>query len=461
MMKKTIPIEQLTPGMYMVGVDQSWLKTPFLFHRRLLKRQEEIALLKQHGIRLVDIDPSRGLDVGEARGPADTGAPPRPTTDPAAAAVVTAADAHDPPGATPPSPRSLTDELAASRIVRDEALAAVRRVFEGVKTGGALDGAGLKQVVTALTERLLDHRASMTTLVLLQQMRRANGSLFEHSVDVCVLALVVAKDHGMEPRAIEQLGLGALLHDIGQMRLPQTLLRKSGAFTKQERKLIRMHTKVGAMIVAQTQTLDTDCRRIVLEHHETMDGTGYPDGLAGDRLSLMSQIVGLVDRYDALASRRGGRPGMLPAQAIRALYHLGLNHRFDQALVERMIHSLGVYPVGSLVELNTGERGIVLAVNPTERLRPTVKLMWAASGRPYAVPSLLDLAAQRLADPERTIRRILDPVREGVDITACIDEIAGSLGFSEAEDHDGDWTPPLDVDQMELDMAADTSGAPS
>jgi len=334
-------------------------------------------------------------------------------------------------------PTGLTEGLAIAGAIRAEAIAAIERVFDGIKTGSTLDCPALRSTVPSLVERLLDHHASMTTLILLNQMRQADGDLFEHAVNAAVLALVVGKEQGLDAAALEHLGLGAILHDVGQMRLPHNLLRKSGAYTVREEKLMRLHPELGAMIASQAQQLDEACLRIVIEHHELLDGSGYPNKLAGNQISPLSQIVGLVDRYDALTSGRGGRPALFPAQAMRELYQLGLSHRYDRDLVERMIHCLGVYPIGSLVELNTGERGIVIAQHRSERLKPTIKLIWEARGQPYPMPWIVDLAAGSFQGPERSILCVLDPAEEQVNMAACIEDIVGAIEATAPQGSEG------------------------
>ena len=412
MTKKTIPIDELKLGMFMVGVQESWLKTPFFLHRRLISQPSDIALLKQYGIQKVIIDPTRGLDVESSP---DTAVEERvPRVD----VFVRPAKKRE------VSPEiKLRAELAAARMVRAEAVAAIERIFEGVKTGVPLDYPALRAIVTGLMDLLLTNHMSLTTVVLLQQLRRCDGNLFEHSVDVSVLALVLGHDYGLDTEGLEHLGLGGILHDIGKLRLPHNLLRKSGLYTAQEQTLMRMHPQLGAKIVAQVQELDEVCRRIVMEHHEALDGSGFPQGLSETRITVQSQIVGLVDRYEALATSRGGRPAMFPAQAVRELYQLGISHHYDRALVERMIRCLGVYPVGSLVELNTKERGVVIMQSRTERLKPIIKLLWAEDGRPYAEPEILDLTMRQPTERERSIKCVLDPAKEQVNIAACIEDL--------------------------------------
>jgi putative nucleotidyltransferase with HDIG domain len=413
-MKKTIDINDLKLGMFMIGVEESWLKTPFFFHRRLISQESDIVLLKRYGIQKVVIDPARGGDVESP-----------PTEHPGQADPEPSMPVPEPDWSPKRRPEeACMEELAAAKVIRAEAVAAIERIFDGVKTGVSLDSPALKMLVNLLMNELLAHQASMTTIVLLQQMRRCDGNLFEHAVDVGVLALVLGQDAGLDATTLQQLGLGALLHDIGKLRLPHNLLRKVTELTPQEKVLMRMHPQLGSQIVAQAQELDAVCHRIVGEHHEVLDGSGYPNGLKQEAILLQSQIVGLVDRYETLSGGRGGRPPMFPAQAVRDLYQLGLNRCYDLALVERMIRCLGIYPVGSLVELNTAERGIVIMQNRADRLKPVIKLLWAEDGRPYAMPEIIDLSAvRRPRQSERSVKCVLDPAREQVNIAACIEEI--------------------------------------
>lgn len=399
---KAIPIEQVRLGMYIVGLDRSWFHTPFFKHRWLLQREEDLARLKAYGISQVMIDPSRGLDVEPAV------APVRPTR---------SVDATpQPPQHTEAFQARFEQEVAQARALRADARSAIERIFTDLKTGAPLDSQGLRTVVTAVLDRLTDYPVAMLTLTQLEQMKRLDTDLFAHAVDVCIFSLIVGRAHGLTDGSLEQLGLGALLHDIGETRLPQNLLHKPGRHTEQDLALLRLHPRIGLAVLSGTGPLPAITRAVIAEHHERMDGSGYPDGLRGSRISLPGQIVGLVDAYDAMASRRKGRPPLSPGQAVRQLFQLGLKHQYDRTLVEWLIQCLGVYPFGSLVELSTGERAVVYAVNQKERLKPCVKLITDAQGRPYAQPKLIDLAEARPDEPARAILRVLDAEVEQVDV---------------------------------------------
>jgi putative nucleotidyltransferase with HDIG domain len=406
-MKRSIYIDQLKAGMYLVSIDKPWLKTPFFlrFHESRIRREKEVALLKQYGVREITIDPTRGDNIEELQ----------PTT----------LSAFSPPGneeqertkspQDPPYSGSLARELAVARAVRAEAIVTVQSLFEGVKTGARIDSPAVRKVVAGLLDSILRcHEASL----MLVQMRQFDTNLFTHAVDVCVISLVMGKKQGLDQQQLGFLGMGALLHDVGQMRLPRNLLRKPGTYTHQEQKLMQEHLQLGVALLSQCENISQESRRIVAEHHERADGSGYPKGLTGTQISPLSQIVGIINVYDTMLSSYGG--AISPTQALRRLYQLGTARQFDPAWVERVIRVLGVYPVGTLVELNTGERGVVIAANPADALRPTVKLIWNEGQEPYAEPLITDLSAPTVSGPQRTVMRALDPAREHLDLAQYV-----------------------------------------
>jgi HD-GYP domain-containing protein (c-di-GMP phosphodiesterase class II) len=392
--------------MYIVALDRPWSEVHGLGNRQRIERPEDIALLKQCGVRHVTIDPSQpshGPD-GTPRGllAAMSGQPPAPPQLKDFLAV-----------------GALEQELSRARTIRMEALTIVQGIFEGVKTGQPLNSAEVKEAVHGLISQILRGHSA---LLCVTHIRQYDTNLFTHAVDACVFALVVGKQQGFDKSRLEHLGTGALLHDIGYLRLPRNLFRKQGVFTAQERRLMQQHPRLGALLLSEAQDMSEDVQRILLEHHERRDGSGYPGGLQGLSISPLSEIVSIVDVYDAMLSSREGRPPLPPAQAIKELYKLGLQGQFDRGWCERIIQCFGIYPVGSLVEFNTGERGVVTAVHPEDTLRPCVKLVWDATRQPYATPFIVDLASPNTPAHERQILRALDPHQEHIDIEVHLDQ---------------------------------------
>jgi HD-GYP domain-containing protein (c-di-GMP phosphodiesterase class II) len=304
--------------------------------------------------------------------------------------------------------RSLSKELPAANAARKQAITMAQNLFSDLQTRSRIDGSAVRKAVGGLLDSIL--RSPQASL-LLTQMQQFDSSLFMHGVNTCTLALVVGKQQGLDRQVLLLLGTGALLHDVGQTRLPAELIKKPGRYTEQECKLAQDHVHLGFTLLSQAKQIPEAAIRLVAEHHERLDGSGYPRGLKGKNLSSLSQIVGVTDIYDTLVSGRSGASPMPPTLALRELYQLGATRKFDLEVVEWVVRTLGVYPVGTLIELDTGERGVVLAVNPADALRPVVRLIWDSSQQPYFESLTIDLAAPPLAgQPPRTIVQALDPV---------------------------------------------------
>jgi HD-GYP domain-containing protein (c-di-GMP phosphodiesterase class II) len=401
--RKRIAVEQLKPGMYIVELDRAWIHTPFLLHRKRIKDTRDIELLAKHGIREVVIDTERGINV-EVKFDAARETKPEESekiAETAGTRRITYDSVLDP----------LMRELSVAKEIHQEALATAQSVFDGVGRGSALNSPAAKQTVTSLLSSVT---RSPEANLLLTQMRRFQSDLFTHSVNVCVLSMVVGTLEGLIEE-ISELGLGSLLHDVGQVRLPRNLIRKNDPFTDQERRLLEQHPALGGAILEQAENVSITAQQIVVEHHERLNGTGYPLKVGGSMISPLSQIVAITDAYDAMIT---GRNGVLqkPIDVLRELYLEANVGAFDRNLVEKVIRALGVYPVGSLVELNTGERGIVLAANRDDTLKPTIRLVLTRDGLPLTRGPVVSLGEADSAAIGRQILRTLDPGKERVDI---------------------------------------------
>lgn len=186
--------------------------------------------------------------------------------------------------------------------------------------------------------------------------------------------MAIGQAHGCEPSQLKLLGFAALLHDIGQLRLPLNLVRKIQKFTPQEHKLMQAHCEMGVAILNQFADVPDEAKYMVLEHHERLDGSGYPKGLRSHQISFLTQILSIADIYDAQISGRCSFPPVPPARALSELYRAAVEGQHHMFLIQRLIQLLGVYPIGSLVQLNTGEHAIVVWVNSHSRLTPTIKI---------------------------------------------------------------------------------------
>lgn len=441
---KTITIDQLKPGMFIVGMDQPWYRTPFLIHKRFIRNTEEIDLLRQIGVRELKIDSHQGLDVGPASSvdvapspnaqekiaaapqpnlaaqPALPGKPSQSASDTERNAALQQA-----PDAQQDTPTQLftREQAAAAQETYHQAVRSMEQMFEELEAGRVPRPDRLQSVVSDVLTRVLDDDSTMLNILSLQKMKRFDRTLASHALDVCTLSLIVAHDYGVGETELDALGAGALLHDIGYIRLPRNLYRRSHDLTNQERTVMQQHPALGLAILRDAKEDRNAIVRIVMEHHECGDGSGFPHKLKGDSLSILAQLVGLVDIYDGMVSRRGGRPAMLPHDAIRQLFRLGDTGHYPKDLIQTMIGSLGVYPIGSLVLLNTGEQAVVVGMNRTQRLKPVVKVITGPQGGAFIAPIRIDLGTQAAGTSARTITKVLDPLHERVNVAMFLDVI--------------------------------------
>jgi len=398
--------------MFLVGVYQSWWKSPFFRHNRLLKTQKEIDLLLTSDVKEVMIDPSRGLDVSEEvreQFVERKASSQNPDTEEVSHEGTSLLVADVP----------VTSACSAQEIslkIKHDAIDAIESVFEGVKTGASIDHPKLQHTMQALLDQVFCQEQAMAEVYLIQNLQQFDKSLYGHVVDVAILSMMVGIQLGLKEKSLEVLALGGLLHDIGHIRIPRNLLRRKHGLAEHEQVIFERHVERGLAILEQCPSISFDVQRVVAEHHERQDGSGYPCHRAGDELLILSDIIGFIDQLDTLVSHWGPPPGLPTALAIRKLYLLAKNGKLRTESVEALIRCLGVYPLGSLVKLSTGERAVVIKSNSLDRLKPTVNIIMDQDRNFYDPPLIEDLAGAHSPADTRVILDILNPVSEQVDV---------------------------------------------
>ncbi len=393
-MKRRIAIQDLRPGMYFAGMDQSWFQTPFLRHKWLVKREDEITLLRNYGIQDVFIDTEKGCDV-----------------------LTVSHETPSPPILdVGPNP----EDIESARRLRAEAISTQDILFRQMGIPSTQHLIEVRSVVSTLLDGLLQHPAAMVSLI---QMRRFDVNLASHGVDTGVLAMAIGQENNCDPSHLKLLGLAALIHDVGQLRLPLNLVRKVQPYSSQDHQLIQAHCAIGEAMVNQFPDFPDESKRMILHHHERLDGSGYPKGLQGGDISELTQILSIADTYDAQISGRCSHPPVPPARALSELYRAAITGQYATTLVQRLIQLLGVYPIGSLVRLNTGEQAVVIWVHSRSRLNPTIKLLKNAAGQPYDEQDIIDLSSQPPNEASRSIQETIDPHQEGWDMAKILDSL--------------------------------------
>jgi HD-GYP domain-containing protein (c-di-GMP phosphodiesterase class II) len=244
---------------------------------------------------------------------------------------------------------------------------------------------------------------------------------FFHSVNTSVLALGLGLRMGMSRDTPFRLGMGVFLHDIGKMKMPLEILNKPARLTSEEYEIIRQHALRGAELLTATVGLSEESVRPALEHHERVNGTGYPYGRKQDELSVFGMIGAVTDIYDAITTDRVYHKAMPPHEALKYLYQVAQRGHVQTDLVSRFVKCIGVYPVGSCVRLNTNEVGLVERLSLEHPLEPTLLLVRDAQARAIAPPRVLDLAAQT-QKPIRAITGAISPGAHGIEANSILDE---------------------------------------
>ena len=407
MMRKRISIDQLKVGMKVEKLDRSWLATPFLWHRFTITSAEQIEQLYASGVQQIDVDVHDDCQELCAFVPAVPVGPeaslPIPRT-----------------LETEPSTIPFAEELPAARQVYMAAKLIIQQAMEDVRMGRALNMEAVSEVVANMADSILRNPDALTSLTRLKQF---DEYTFFHSVNTSALALSVGRHLGYDRTSLLQLGTGTLLHDIGKTLIPVEILNKPGRYEADEFEIMKQHALRGAEILSNTTGLTDIFLKPALEHHERVDGTGYPHKRAKQDLSQFGLIAAIVDIYDAVTSDRCYHKGKTPHDTLQLLYRLGTQGHLDGVLVQQFVQVVGVYPVGSCVSLNTGEAAIVKQFNHHVPIEPLVVLVTDETGRHRSTPLDLDLAAQ-FRQPKQKIASILDPINVGINPSLYLDKEA-------------------------------------
>ncbi len=400
-MKKRLDVRDLKLGMYVSALDRPWLETPFIFQGFLVETEDQLGLLHQY-CKHVYIDTSLGEEIKPEKSGAtftSTSSTPVPENDQGRKRLeFEMLRAQAKPLAQTQIYTDQTDleeEIDQVKEVYEDAFHLMQSVFEDAQKKRNIDTAGITISVGRLANSII---RNPDALMLFSQIKDKDEYTAQHSLRVCVLALTLGRQLGMELGAIKALGIGSLLHDIGKVRIPDEILNKPEALTKPETELMKLHVPYGLQVLReQAPGLPTVALDVVGWHHERYDGSGYMSGAKGNEVSEFGHIGAITDYFDAVTCERPWRKA--------AAYHSTLMEMYDQrgklfhpTLVEQFIRSMGVYPIGSVVQLNTGESGVVITRNRERHLRPRVVLAAKANNSLYPVGRTVDLTQDRSPD---------------------------------------------------------------
>lgn len=403
--KVTILTLDLQAGMFVSDLDRPWLETPFPMQGLLIENDEQIATLQQY-CQAVTVDRSRSL--GEAYARRDNGQDDRrraaslpvfrQATDarPNDFAGICRQLRHQPRlrryryaldiNAQDQQSR-LEPELLYSAPIIDDVKNSLKKIREAIASAETISLNEVGNQVAAMAQGV---ERNPDAMIWLARLRSADEYSYDHALDVSIHLMVFGRFLGLPAKTIEQIGIAGLLQDIGKIDIPIEVLSKADNLSEAEYQLIQSHVAASLEMLLGRAQFPTSVLEIIASHHERSDGSGYPRRLKGERICFHGELSGLVDTYCAMTRTRAYGAAVSSQKALEALIQMR-GTKFREAVVDQFIQCLGLYPVGSLVELNTGEVGVVIQQNQVRRLKPRLLILLGPDKSIERHPLTLDL----------------------------------------------------------------------
>ena len=418
-MLKKIRVDQLRMGMHLHRLEGSWINHPFWRARFVIGDATDLKRLLACDVAECWIDTALGLDVAAVPVAPEDSPPAAPVDGPIATptgtataaptAAPTAASTAAPTAAAAPRPprepsRPMAAELKAAAAICHRGRQAVTAMFSEARMGRTVHAEHCLPLVEEIAGSV---QRNPRALVSLARLKSRDDYSYMHSVAVCALMVALARQTGMDEDGCREAGLAGLMHDIGKALMPLALLNKPGKLTDAEFDIIRTHPEQGHGLLLGGQAVLASTIDVALHHHERIDGTGYPGRLAGDAISTLARMSAICDVYDAITSNRPYKAGWDPAQSIARM--ASWRGHFDPGLFAAFVHTLGIYPTGSVVRLASGKLAVVVEQNPDKLVSPVVKVFFSTKSQMPVLPVLLDLS--RPSTQDRIEAREVDAAR--------------------------------------------------
>ncbi len=396
-MVRKIPSHDLRPGMKVVDLDLPWLSNPFLYAEEgIIESQAKIDKIVAEGFLEVYIDTRypKTHEEGDTSAEVEASLPEK---------------LHSQHDKLPPQV-PVEEELPVARLLYDDSVRFARKTIQNINNGEALPLQEAEKIVNDVLESITRNYNALLGLI---KLRSRDEYTYTHSINVGVLAILLARQMDITEDETRKIGLAGLFHDIGKSRIPDEVLNSPRRLTPDEFDIMKKHPELGLTLV-NLEKLSPEIVQGIVEHHEKYNGKGYPRGLKGEEISFVGRLLTVVDVYDALTSKRVYKDPMLPHQALSLMYTMR-DEEFDANILEQFIRSQGIYPVGSVVELSSGWRGLVVQANPDKPLYPQVALLRTPSGN-NIYGEVIDLAKQT----QIKIVKVMGANQAGVDPAMAI-----------------------------------------
>jgi len=402
-MIKCIDVSDLRVGMYIHDLNCDWMSHPFLLKRFLVKDESAILKIADAGIHEVYIDTEKGMDLPHA-----------PTISEVKHKLEQ--EIIDLASREAPAERQVdaAAEFGRAQLIHNEANLIVRSILQDVRLGKQVQLEMVEPSIEKMTSSILRNGGALLSLC---RIKDKDNYTFQHSVSVGALMVSFCKAMNMSREVIHHAGIGGMLHDIGKMKVPDSILNKPGKLTEQEFAVMKCHVVESKQILLSTQGISDTAVKVAAQHHERHDGSGYPEGLKGEEISQLGQMAAIVDVYDALTSDRCYHKGMPPTDALRKIFEWSKFH-FNPVLVQAFMRCIGIYPIGTLVRLESGRLGVVVEQNDNNLVSPRVKVFFSTKSNTYIPPEVVDLSrgmgaggGDKIVSHESPSKWRIDPLR--------------------------------------------------
>ena len=378
-MLKKINVKQLTVGMHLKEFCGSWMEHPFWRNAFVITDPADIEAILASSIQEVWIDNEKGLDVAAGELTVSV-AESEAQVD--AELSVAAEERRE----VAPVPASV--ELIRAAKICAQSKRAVSSMFQEARLGKAVNTASAKKLVEEISDSVSRNPGA---LISLARLKTADDYTYMHSVAVCALMIALSKQLNLDETQTRSAGIAGLLHDLGKALMPMDVLNKPGKLTDEEFAIIKTHPEEGHKLLLGSTGADAIALDVVLHHHEKTDGSGYPKHMKDKEISLFAKMGAVCDVYDAITSNRPYKAGWDPAESLRKMAEWANGH-FDPMVFQAFVKSLGIYPIGSLVKLNSGRLGLVIDQTEKSLLTPRVKVFYSTRAMTRIKPEVVDLS---------------------------------------------------------------------
>jgi HD-GYP domain-containing protein (c-di-GMP phosphodiesterase class II) len=403
--QEKVDVQDLVTGMFVARLDRPWVGTPFPIQGFHIRNYDEIRLLGAL-CRYVYIDVVKSkVSLRDIRNRSAKAGRNRPQK----LSRIRASEASY------KTTRTLKQEIPTASSLHDDVAYAIDQVMTNLASGKPVQLASMRKLAKNLVDSII---RNPDAAMWIARIRNQDAYLYGHSVRAAIWAITFGRHLELNRERLEHLATGVLLSEVGYTRLPRELSSKTCGLTPAERELVRQHVTHGVDILKELKGIDDEIVSVVQTHHERFNGSGYPKGLRGSQIPLLGQIAGIVDDYDTLTIPRDVRDALSPTVAMAKLHGM-IDEEFQKELIEEFIRAIGIYPTGTLVELSTGEIGIITEQNTERRLRPRILLLLDAMHLALKTPreiDLISLTRDRDGNPV-DILKSLPQGAHGIDLT--------------------------------------------